>query len=183
MTERELHGKDKARKRLMFVTQDDFYFLTYNLFVLLREYDCISPETAFKDIRKLGYLIDFVSDSNTCTALVRALESNLFREDDKQQFSRAYVKGRERMPFINRLVFAFEKKGLVSTVTEDEKRTISVFINQQQLPANFERSPLFSAEIENAKLLRKALPRLRSVSLSTLLENVFRAHGVTTWLD
>lgn len=49
-----------AKKRLMFVTHDDFYFLTYNLILVLSALECTSKDKVFTDLKKIAYLIDLI---------------------------------------------------------------------------------------------------------------------------
>ena len=55
-----------VKKRIMFIKDEDYYFLTYHIFIILDWFNCYSKENLFVDCRKLPYLIYFLSsDINT----------------------------------------------------------------------------------------------------------------------
>lgn len=176
--------KEPAKKRLMFVTHDDFYFLTYNLIFILFSLECMSKEKAFLDIKKIAYLIDLISDNYLATLIRDAVKKDLpVSEHGRSLLSKAYSKSKDRVPFINRLAYALERKGYVSIVANQEERTSDIYLNRDKLPPDFLKSELFKSEKENIKLIREAFSRIRTVSLDTFLNNLFRKNGVATWLD
>lgn len=182
--ESDLTPQVAIKKRIMFVTQDDFYFLTYNLIILLSQLECIKAEKVFLDIRKIAFLIDFISDHNLALLLARgkALDGNV-RAADKNVLNNCYSKGKERVPFINRLAYALEKKGYITIVPDQEDKTIGAYLNLDRLPSGFTSAEMFDNEIKNVALIKGSYSRIRTTSLDTFLENVFRNNGVSTWLD
>lgn len=63
-------AQTSIRKRLMYVTQEDFYFLTYCLLLILKQIGCTKEDKLFKDIRKLAFCVDLVSDSELILLLL-----------------------------------------------------------------------------------------------------------------
>lgn len=176
--------RDSAKKRLMFVTHDDFYFLTYNLLLVLLTLKCTKMEKAFVDVKKIAFLIDLISDNYLATVVRNAVKKELPVSNYGQELlSKSYSKSKDRVPFINRLAYALEKKGYVTILANQEEKTSDIFLNVDMLPSEFLKSDLFKSEAENFKLIQEAFSRVRTVSLKTFLNNLFRKNGVATWLD
>jgi len=173
-----------ARKRLMFLTQEDFYFLTYNSLILLSGLGSTTKNKSLKDMRKLAFLIDFVSSPYLTALMSKSTQDDTnLPEQDKAALASAYARAKDRLPFVNRLVYALEKRSLVSTQQDLETKTVNVFLQSTDLSETFINSELFEFERKNIQELLVTIPRVRTLSLSTLLERLFRNHGVVTWLD
>ena len=182
--EPEITPQTAVRKRMMFVTQDDFYFLTYNLIILLDQLDCKKADKVFVDIRKIAFLIDFISDHSLAMLIARGKElDGEVRASDKNTLNNCYSKGKDRVPFVNRLAYALEKKQFITIVADQENKTIGAYLNPDNLPKGFISTEMFDNEIKNVGLIKSTFSRIRTTSLSAFLENVFRSNGVSTWLD
>jgi len=106
----ERPDREAARRRIMFVAGEDFYFLTYTLLVLLRDLGAASPERAFFDSRKLAYLADFLgSDTDLKLAITEAPLSEAARSRLALLYDRAVA----RRIAVERLVEAIEKRQLI----------------------------------------------------------------------
>ena len=173
-----------AKKRLMFVTQEDFYFLTYNLMISLHGMECDSDKKELKDYRKLAFLIDFVSDQYLNAVIFHALrEGSGLSGNDKTILESAYTKGRDRLPFVNRLIHTLEKNKLIKVDQNNESKEMNIYLTSTDTSNKFFNSDLFTTERNNVEKLILAMPKLRTLSFSKLLEKLFRDNGVTTWLD
>jgi hypothetical protein len=104
-------------------------------------------------------------------------------ESDKAKLKRVYSKGKERLPFINRLTFALERKGFLRVLPTSDSKVVSVCLLKENMPGAFFDEHLFANEFQNIELIKSAFSRVRTVSLETFLENLFRINGVPTWLD
>jgi hypothetical protein len=176
--------RDSTRKRLMFVTQEDFYFLTYNIIVILKTLGCIKEEKSFLDGRKLAFLVDFSSNNYLANELRRSSEENvLLNKQDKDVFYQAYTKGRARLPFVNRLLYSLENKKIITVKPDQEKKRLNIYLNDSAEIKKLVESGLFENEFVNAKIIQEAYSRIRSTSLDAALDNIFRKRGVETWLD
>lgn len=178
----ETSPENDAKKRLMFLTEEDFYFLSYNCLLLLAHLKSKSADEAFHDIRKLSYLIEFVSNSYLAKIISEKSENSYLSPRDKSELAKVYKKARDRLPMMNRLLHSMEKKGILSLVPNREKNTIDAFLVEQSLPKGFISAELFKSERNNLAGITKGR-RIRTCSLNALLESIFRKNGVATWLD
>lgn len=173
-----------VRKRLMYVTQEDFYFLTYCLLLILKQLNCVKEVNQFKDIRKLAFCVDLISDNNLISILLNYKEKTITPlAAEKEQLSNAYIKGQNRLPFLNRLIFSLEKRKFITIVTEPSSKILGVYLNILEIPDTFFDEELFEGEIVHISLLKKVSTKIRTTSLSAFLEAIFVKNGVHTWLD
>lgn len=172
----------EAKKRLMFVKGDDFYYLAYNTLILLHELGCSSKP--LKDHRKLAYVLDFVADPRLISILCRSRE--LMKRPnprDRHELVRAYSDGAARVHLIARLVHAMEVRGLIQTERQSDTPAANLLLNSAAVPAAFFESDLYDQEKQNVIALQRIVPLLRTTTLQAMLRHLFTESGVHVWLD
>lgn len=177
--------KSKAiefKKRLMFLKGEDLYFLTYNAMVLLKGFSCQSKMNAFYDCSKIAFLIDFIADSRL-TGIITSIKQDgtELGDTDRQQLQSVYTEGLVRKHIVSRVVFALEKKGFVSLEMKHKAGIVNIWLEPKKIPINYFQTELYEAEFENVTALKGLLPRLRTMSLNTLLARIFQDNGVSKW--
>lgn len=168
------------KKKLMFAKGDDFYFLSYNMILILHSLKCICGQRKFTDYRKLAFLIDFVSNRNLAFTLEKP--GYLLNPVDREQFTRAYANGLIRVNQISRLLFTLEKKQVV-ILSRDDGGIMNVCLKKESLNATFLDKKLFRFELDNLKTMTAHVQRLNVLSLETLLERLFDNHGIKRWVN
>lgn len=169
------------KKSIMFSKGDDFYFLSYNILILLYGLKCFCGKRTFNDYRKLAFLIDFVSNRNLAQTLVK--KGLLLNPIDRELFTRAYANGLLRLNQIIRLLFTLEKKGFITLQRDAGRDIVDVCINEQAIPATFFQAELFKFELSNVSALNVTVKRITVLTLDTLLERLFENHGIKTWAE
>jgi hypothetical protein len=175
----ERPDREAAKRRIMFVAGEDFYFLAYTLFVLLRELKARSAEHSLLDSRKLAYLADFVgSDSDLNLAVTHAPLSAAARSRLALLYDRAVA----RRIAVERLVEALAKRDLIQMSRASGEADRLHLIETREVLALL-ASPLLEAEARRLKRLRQGLPHLRTMTLATVKDRLFGDRGVRTWGD
>lgn len=169
------------KKKIMFSKGDDFYFLSYNIILILYGLGCFCGQRKFKDYRKLAFLIDFISNRNLTQTISK--QTRLFNPVDRELFTRAYANGMLRLNQIVRLLFTLEKRGLVILDREPDKDVVNVCLNKAAVEQAFFDKELFQLEIGNIEILNKSIPRTNILALDTLLERLFDNYGIKTWAN
>lgn len=174
--------RESIKKRMMYSKGDDFYFLTYNLLVLASELNCFSQDKLFVDHRKAAFLVSFVSNPWLSQLVLRCKETKRTPSNaDRSELAKVYADGSARIHLMTRLLFASERKGLLTLYPSKRQQSIDFSINPNSLPENFLGNPIFDVEKSNVKLLRKLMPQLRKGTLSNILERLFVSNEVQTW--
>jgi hypothetical protein len=170
------------KKRLMFLKGEDLYFLAYNTIVLLQGLSCISKDKPLFDYSKIALLIDFVADSRLARVITTSPKNSyILSESDKHILQSSYTEGLMRRHIVARLIFALEKRGILSLEINKEKEIISVFLKEKGLPHDFFNTNLYETEFENIVTVKKYLPTIRTMKLETMITRLYTDNGVLTW--
>ncbi|MES1178239.1 MAG: hypothetical protein ABUL62_28210 [Myxococcales bacterium] len=175
----ERPDREAAKRRIMFVAGEDFYFLTYTLLVLLRELKAASAERALVDSRKLSYVADFLSSD---ADLQLAVTSAPLSSSARSRLALLYDRAVSRRIAVERLVEALATRGLIQ-VSRPSFDADRVHLVENAEVAKLLDDPRYSAEAARLKALRKNMPLLRTMTLETLKERLFAERGVRTWGD
>jgi hypothetical protein len=170
-----------VKKRLMFVKGEDFYFLSYNILIILDLLGCYSSIKKFKDYRKLAFLIDFVADYNLANIISRNENHNQLNSLDRELLMRTYSNGMIRLNQIIRLLFTLEKRGLIQLEKDATSSIVDVSLQKQMIPENLFDTELFQSELNNSIFLKNNIKRLSSLTLETTLQKLFDNYGITRW--
>lgn len=171
-----------VKRKLMFIKGEDFYYISYNIFILLNSLGCKNEKKKFKDYRKLAFLIEFIADPNLVKIIDRYKNSGqAINPVDKEALNRAYSTGLLRKSQILRLLFSLEKKNLIILEKAEDSDVISVYLNKEMFPKSFYDNDLFLSEIQNISLLKNCVQRITALNYNTLLNRLFNDYGVKTW--
>lgn len=179
----ETELKQSSKKRLMYITGEDFYYLTYNSLLLLHEFGCFSKENRFHDHRKLAYLVEFAADYRLTSILQRTGSGKILNPFDRQLLVNAHSKGAGRTALFTRLSYALEMKNIISVNRNVRTKCLDFWLTEQMRGHPLFTGGHFKTERENSEILRIIYNRVRSAGLETMLNNLFQKHGVSTWLD
>lgn len=162
-------SKQEAKKRIMFIQKEDYNFLTYNLLLLLKYLGATSKESKFQDYRKISYLIQFISTQSDF--------SNL----SKEELSLVYSKSHLKKQLLSHLILILKNKEFISVDVNYNRNSLDIWINEGNIPDNFFDKVFFKKEIENIKVLKSKLPRLKVLTLKNVVDTIFTNNRVITW--
>ena len=165
-----------SKKRMMFILEEDYYFITIKLLSILKALDCdIKP---FEDYRKLGIIFEFVkSQENTefLEKLINQKEDNIF---DNEKSIKIFCDSKLNVSVIKRVLFFLEKQDMI-----EMRSNIDILLKINDKLRSLIETGLLEEDISRCLTIKKLLPRIRSLKLSTLQEKVFGYNEVTKWED
>lgn len=162
-------SKQEAKKRIMFIQKEDYNFLTYNLLLLLKYLGATSKESKFQDYRKISYLIQFISTQSDFSSL------------SKEELSLVYSKSHLKKQLLSHLILILKNKEFISVDVNYNRNSLDIWINEGNIPDNFFDKVFFKKEIENIKVLKSKLPRLKVLTLKNVVDTIFTNNRVITW--
>lgn len=166
----------------MFIKGEDYYFITYNMIILLNELGCwASKGRKLQEVRKISYLIDFVANEQLCSILEKYKDKDDINRFDKQLLRDSYSNGMLREEGMNRLLYSLEKRGFIELSKNDTRQAYDVTLVDSPDIKEFIKSEIFEVERENATSLRKSIKFLTRLTLESMLIKLFDNYGVTTW--
>ena len=162
-------NKKSAKKRIMFIQNEDYNFLTYNLLIFLDEFKCYSEQTKFRDFRKIAYLIEFISASPEIEDYTSIELTNI------------YLKAQLKKKLLSHLIITLQNKDYLDISLNTTHKTISLWLNKEKIPKDFFDKQKFHREIVNIRKLKKDLKITKVSKLTNLIDDVFKNRGVSTW--
>lgn len=155
--------KISARKRMMFIQNDDFNFLCYMVLLILEKLSCTKEKFSFIDYRKIAFI------------------SNIAFYKNKTDWDEIYYDSQITLKTLEMVIQSLEKKGIINIMLNDTRKTIDIWLADRTLSKMFVKEQLFTYELEEIEKIRKIDNRLRTSKLSTFLDKQFSSHGVKVW--
>lgn len=168
-----------AKKRLMYLSGEDFYLYCYSVFIILDSLGCRDGKY-FRDYRKLAFLTDIISDDKTVYVVSHSSDEKL-NPKDYECLLDSYSNGLTRRSEILKLLFVLEKRGYVG-LNRGKAQEIDVTLSKDNLPDDFLNSSVFYSECNNIKDISKKVGRLATLTLDTMLSKIYVDNGVRTWV-
>jgi hypothetical protein len=171
-----------AKKRIMFIKGEDFNFLAYNILILLDQLDCNSEAKAFRDHRKLAFLVDLVSQPSLTGIIERRFRLNRsLSKRDLHSLSSAYANGESRKHFVERVLYAMATRGIIQIKKPPTEVAANIVLVPENISDSFSSSELFELERLNIRRIRVISPQIRTTVFQTFMTRFFDEQGVRTW--
>jgi len=164
-----MKNRQFAKKRMMFIQNEDYNFLTYNLLILLNELDCTSEKKKFRDFRRIAYLIEFISTTAE------------LEDYEKYELSSIYLRAQLKKKLLSHLLITLKTKGYLDITLNSTHNTLDIWIEKNKIPKEFFNKKYFSNEVLNIKKIRKYTKITKVSTLKKLIEDIFTKQGVSTW--
>ncbi|MEZ8306897.1 hypothetical protein AB6D02_24205 [Vibrio splendidus] len=155
--------KISAKKRMMFVQNNDFNFLCYMVLLTLEKFSCSSEKKSFVDYRKIAFI------------------SNIVFWKNKTDWNKIYYESQISIKTLEMIIQSLENKGVINVKLNDKRKTVDIWIADRTLSKLFVNEAMFTHELEELEVIRKINNRLRTSTLSTFLDKQFSLHGVKVW--
>lgn len=180
-----MNNIDANSRRLFFVKGEDYYFLAYNTMILLHELGYKKREgTNFRDVKKLSFLIDFVSNEQLLSIVEDNKNKNDISSNDKELLKNSFTRSYLRIDHVNRMIYSLNrskflsvddsrKKGEIIDVSLSGERNINVLLNSNE----------YKQERENSKRLSSEIKRLGLLKIDTMLNRIYKNFGVSIWQE
>jgi len=164
--------KNKYERTLLFSTKDDLYFITYNVMVVLKYLGC-NGKKKFRDINKLAFILEFISNKE----LIWALDKSNENQKDKMLLSKAYSDGLMRVNSVKRVLFTLKGMGLI----EFSENNREIWLKENEKTLSFFNGEYFEYEKDNLNMLKSRIKRLNNITVDKFLDSVFSNKGVQSW--
>lgn len=158
-----------AKKRLMFIQDEDYNYLVYNSLIILYVLKCTDKSKAFNDFRKIAYLIDFVNIN---------INSNSLTEAD---YANIYSKAQLKKQLIYHIILILKNNELIDIDVNTTHQSLNIWLKLENIPDDFFENSIFENEIQNVNDLNKSISLLRTTTIKRLSDILFTQHNVLTW--
>ncbi|KGE17225.1 hypothetical protein [Paenibacillus wynnii] len=173
-----------VKKRMMFSTEDDYYYFVYNSIVFLHTLGFTSEKNRLQEWTKLNYLIPFISNH----ALINMIQTykSLGKSAstlDKELLKETYIKSRLRLNWTGSLFFALEQKGIFSMKKNDKRKSFDVWLCPENVSNEFKNCEMFQTEKQHSLQIKQMFSYIKTMKTDSLLDELFRNRGVKIWGD
>lgn len=167
-----------TKKRLMYLSGEDFYLFCYSIFIILDLLNCKSGKM-FRDYRKLPFLINIMNDER----LTSIVSSHGIPLDtySKECLFHSYSNGLMRRSEILKLLFTLEKKGFVVLQKGNQNLEIDVMLEKSNIPNSFFDKKIFLSEYKRLDIIKRNIKLLKKLTLETMLKKIYTEKGIKTW--
>lgn len=166
-----------TKKRMMFIKDEDYNFLAYNIFIILNGLGCTMGKSKLKDHRKLSFLIDFVANGKLIDIIEKSNRSKTINDVDREILNHSYTNAVLRIKIINQLIFTLNNENIIE-VSEKGLERVNISLKKNNVDKEFFTGDLFKIERNNFKRLKKELQRITIIDLSNMLNQLYYNHGI-----
>ena len=173
---------NKNIKRLMYISSEDFYLMTYTIIISLNKLiGKKSKSKTFKDHRKLFYIIKLLSDYRLIELLVRYKDKEIKNPSDREFLFDSFTKSELHKKEINKILKIMEIKGFLNLEKTSNLEVYNISLNVDNLPKDLIENKLFDDIYENVNILKSNVRSLNIITLNTFIDKVYRDNGVNIW--
>jgi len=179
-----MENRLNVKKRMMFSTEDDYYYFVYNSIVFLNTLGLTSEKNRLQEWTKLNYLIPFVSN-HVLINMIQTYKTlgKTASVLDKELLKDTYIKSRLRLNWTGSLFFALEKKGIVTMKKNDKRKSFDIWLRSENISSEFKDNDIFQTEMQHSLQLKLMFSYIKTMKTESLLDELFRNRGVRIWGD
>lgn len=164
-----MKNKDFAKKRLMFIQQEDYNYLCYNLILILDTLECIEEDKRFRDFRKIAYLIDFTSSTKDLECYT------------KDELMNVYSKAQLKKKLLSHLLIVLKNREYLGISINTTHKSFDIWLIKKNIPSEFFDKEYFSHEIKNLQKIKKSVHSIKTSAIKTMVDRFFTSKNILTW--
>ncbi|VDY07672.1 MULTISPECIES: hypothetical protein [unclassified Thiomonas] len=170
---------NKNKRRLNFISGEDFYFLAYSILLVL---ECLGGTARrIKDHRKITFLIQFMTDDRLLSILSRTITNGVANPVDRELLFNSFTTAELHKREVFKILFSLERRDLVEIQRTDVAEVLDVTLCKNRLPMKFFENANFEKERINAEKLKRIIPRISALNFDNLIERLYKDRGVQVW--
>lgn len=170
-----------SKKRMMFILEEDYYFITIKLLSILNALDC--DKKPFEDYRKLGIVLEAIKSEENIIFLQKLIHHSQLNIFDNDKAIKFFCDSRLNVSVIKRVLFFLEKQNMVELTRSIKNSNINVTLKESEAFNNLIEMKILDEDLNRCFTVRKLIPRIRSLKLETLQKKVFGYDEVSKWED
>lgn len=170
-----------SKKRLMFILEDDYYYITLKVLAILKALDC--EKKPFEDYRKLGIIFEFIKSKPNLLFLEKILTKPQLDVFDNERAISISCNAKMNMAVIKRVLFFLEKQNMINMKKSIKNDYIDILLLDTPQLSDLMKENVLSQDLEKVALIKSNIPRVRSLKIETLRKKIFGTSEVASWED
>ena len=166
---------------MMFILEEDYYFITIKVLSILSVLECdVKP---FEDHRKLGIIFEFIKDEKNFNFLQKLLNNSELDLFDNERAIKIFCESKLDVSVIKRVLFFLEKQEMLELSRNIRNSNINVMLKRVDKFDELVNEGILDDDLERCRMVKRLIPRLRSLKLDTLQTKIFGYNEVEKWED
>lgn len=165
----------------MFVLEEDYYFITMKLIIILNELDC--KNKIFTDYRKLGVVFEFIKDNKNMNLFDKVINGHELDVFDNEQLLKLYCDSNMNIHLIKRVLFFLDTQNIIKLNKNNKFSCIDVKLLGNDEVDSLLKQDIFTEDIKSIKEIQKYINRIRMIKFESLQEKIFGHSEVAKWAD
>ncbi|MGF1769608.1 hypothetical protein L4D06_19765 [Enterovibrio makurazakiensis] len=169
-------------KRMMYVSGEDFYVMTYVTLFLLN--DLIGKKAKskkFKDHRKISLLIQIISDSRLIDLINRYENREVNNNNDRDFLFDSFANAGRKKVEVEKLLKVLDSEGYINLIRTNTVEVYDISLGDNAIPDALLNSDAFLDIREDVALVKSVIKRLNVLSYEKFIENVYKSRGINAW--
>ncbi|EHK0062535.1 hypothetical protein QTV35_003689 [Vibrio parahaemolyticus] len=169
-------------RRMMYVSGEDFYVMTYiTLFLLEDLIGKKSQSKCFKDHRKMTYLIQLLLDNRLINIIKRYENREIYNIVDKEFLFDSFSRSEQKKNEVEKLLKMLNHEGYIELIKSKNPEVYDIRINSNNIPESFFNNDAFKDVKFDIKELKSSVKRINVLTHSKFIENVYQLRGLNLW--
>lgn len=170
-----------AKKRIMFIDSEDYYFITYNALIALKSLGCYTGKL-FKDCRKLPHIISILNSPALLEIVKRRSLNIALSIEDKSMLSLNYSKSIVQSKEYFKVLFALDRHEILNITKSSKDGLFDCHLIKTKALDEFISGQIFFNDQQRALLFFRYVQRCSSLTYETFISKIYARDGVTQWL-
>jgi hypothetical protein len=167
------------KKRMMFILEEDYYFITIKILFILKALDCdVKP---FEDFRKLGIVFEFIKTNSNFKFLHKLLKVGQQDLFDNEKAVKIFCDSKLDITILKRVLFFLEKQNIVELRKNDKNKSIDVLLIKNDAFNELLREDIFKEDLQKCDIIKHLIPRLKTLKIDSLQKKIFGYSEVEKW--
>jgi hypothetical protein len=166
---------------MMFILEEDYYFITLKILAILSGLDC--TKKSFVDYRKLSVIFQFIRDRKNLDLFDKAINTRNFTLFENERLTKLFCDSNMDINVIKRFLFFLEKQDIVKLEKNNRFSCIDVSLIENNDILNGILKDIVNDDIQRVKRIQRSINRIRSLKFETLQAKIFGYGEVAKWED
>jgi hypothetical protein len=170
-----------SKKRLMFILEEDYYYITLKVLAVLKALEC--EKKPFEDYRKIAIIFELIKNPFYINFFEKIINCNQLDILDNEQVVGISCNAKMNTAVLKRVLFFLEKQNMINMVKSLKGESIDILLLKSEQLEILLSDGVLNEDIIQVKLIKKYIPRIRTIKIKTLRQKLFGTSEVTKWED
>lgn len=169
------------KKRMMFVLDEDYYYVTLKILSIL--YFISGFNKKFVDYKKISFIIEFCKSDYRLKLYEKALSNRNMDILEHEELTAIYCNANLNDSMIQRVLYFLEKQSIIHMTKNDRFSCINLeLVKSVELKSIFD-SNILASEYKNINIIKYNMTRIASYKFDTFISKIYSKNEVEKWED